>query len=31
MADKPMQLIRLARKFPGKLVSQIKKGTHTED
>lgn len=31
MADKPMQLIRLARKFPEKLVSQIKKGTHTED
>ena len=31
MADKPMQLIRLARKFPDKLVSQIKKGTHTED
>ena len=29
--DKPMQLIRLARKFPEKLVSQIKKGTHTED
>ena len=31
MAVKPMQLIRLARKFPDKLVSQIKKGTHTED
>lgn len=31
MADKPMQLIRLARQFPEKLVSQIKKGTHTED
>ena len=26
-----MQLIRLSRKFPDKLVSQIKKGTHTED
>ena len=28
---KPIQLIRLAKKFPEKLVSQIKKGTHTED
>jgi len=27
----PIQLIRLAKKFPDKLVSQIKKGTHTED
>ena len=27
----PLQLIRLARKFPEQLISQIKKGTHTED
>tara|TARA_B100000287_G_scaffold123043_1_gene114989 strand:- start:7356 stop:7793 length:438 start_codon:yes stop_codon:yes gene_type:complete len=27
----PTQLIRLAKKFPDKLVSQIDKGTHKED
>jgi hypothetical protein len=31
MEGKPLQLIRLAKKFPEKLISQIKKGTHTED
>ena len=29
--DKPLQLMQLARVFPQKLVSQLKKKTHTED
>jgi len=29
--EKPLQLIRLAKKFPEKLISQIDKKTHKED
>tara|TARA_B100001559_G_scaffold320457_1_gene332728 strand:- start:1260 stop:1691 length:432 start_codon:yes stop_codon:yes gene_type:complete len=29
--DKPLQLMQLARVFPDKLVSKLKKKTHTED
>lgn len=29
--EKPLQLIRLAKKFPDKLISQIDKKTHKED
>ena len=31
MEGKPLQLIRLAKKFPEKLISQIDKKTHKED